>query len=75
MNEPQPELVGEVCAPNLDVVAKVPTEGEKTSKDPKHVKKEGAAKRGATEKASDDYCLERFKKNMRHSRSSKIKIA
>jgi hypothetical protein len=29
----------------------------------------------ATERASDDYCLERFKKNMRFSRSSKIKIA
>ena len=28
-----------------------------------------------TDKASDDYCLERFKKNMRFSRSSKIKIA
>jgi hypothetical protein len=28
-----------------------------------------------TEKASDDYCLERFKKNMRRNRSSKIKIA
>lgn len=26
------------------------------------------------EKASDDYCLERFKKNMRFSRNSKIKI-
>ena len=29
----------------------------------------------ATEKASDDYCLERFKKNMRFNRNSKIKIA
>lgn len=29
----------------------------------------------STEKASDDYCLERFKKNMRRNRSSKIKIA
>lgn len=28
-----------------------------------------------TERASDDYCLERFKKNMKFSRSSKIKIA
>jgi hypothetical protein len=28
-----------------------------------------------TEKASDDYCLERFKKNMRFNRNSKIKIA
>lgn len=27
------------------------------------------------ERASDDYCLERFKKNMKFSRSSKIKIA
>jgi hypothetical protein len=27
------------------------------------------------EKASDDYCLERFKKNMRHGRNSRIKIA
>lgn len=27
------------------------------------------------ERASDDYCLERFKKNMRFSRSTKIKIA
>lgn len=26
------------------------------------------------DKASDDYCLERFKKNMRHNRNSKIKI-
>lgn len=30
---------------------------------------------GVVERASDDYCLERFKKNMRFSRSSKIKIA
>ena len=29
----------------------------------------------AVEKATDDYCLERFKKNMRHGRHSKIKIA
>jgi hypothetical protein len=28
-----------------------------------------------SEKASDDYCLERFKKSMRHSRNSRIKIA
>ena len=28
-----------------------------------------------TERASDDYCLERFKKNMRFNRNSKIKIA
>lgn len=28
-----------------------------------------------TERASDDYCLERFRKNMKFSRSSKIKIA
>lgn len=27
-----------------------------------------------TERASDDYCLERFKKNMKFSRGSKIKI-
>ncbi len=30
---------------------------------------------GVVERASDDYCLERFKKNMRFSRNSKIKIA
>ena len=29
---------------------------------------------GTMEKATDDYCLERFKKNMRFSRNSKIKI-
>ncbi len=28
-----------------------------------------------TERATDDYCLERFRKNMRFSRTSKIKIA
>lgn len=28
-----------------------------------------------TERASDDYCLERFRKNMKFSRTSKIKIA
>lgn len=28
-----------------------------------------------TERASDDFCLERFKKNMKFSRSSKIRIA
>lgn len=32
-------------------------------------------KNSNVERASDDYCLERFKKNMRFSRNSKIKIA
>jgi hypothetical protein len=35
----------------------------------------GASGSGVVERASDDYCLERFKKNMRFSRNSKIKIA
>ena len=33
------------------------------------------AKRLTNNRASDDFCLERFKKNMRFSRNSKIKIA
>ena len=34
-----------------------------------------AHKRQTTEKATDDYCLERFKKNMRHGKGTKIRIA
>lgn len=34
-----------------------------------------SGQQGPIERASDDYCLERFKKNMKFSRSSKIKIA
>lgn len=35
----------------------------------------GHKRQQPVERATDDYCLERFKKNMRHGRSSKIKIA
>lgn len=89
MNEEHnnPESMGQVCAANVDVVAKVPEEAGKdgevvdVNKEVVEEKKDEAGskkssgKRTATEKASDDYCLDRFKKNMRHSRSSKIKVA
>lgn len=43
-----------------------------------HGKKRDTIKKSkseTTEKASDDYCLEKFKKNMKHNRGNKIKIA
>ncbi len=87
MNEEMNESMSAVCG-NSDVVTNKPVDlpNEKPTvveAVPKGVEKtettsekKKSGKRGAvTEKASDDYCLERFKKNMRHSRSSKIKIA
>lgn len=90
MNEEVNESMSVVCASNVDVVAKAPVDASSAEKGEAESATEGvkvevkasgdrkkSGKRGAggTEKASDDYCLERFKKNMRHSRSSKIKIA
>ncbi len=89
MNEEANESMSVVCASSADVVAKAPVDTSADKADVVAVvegvkvtagvsgEKKKSGKRGAsgTEKASDDYCLERFKKNMRHSRSSKIKIA
>lgn len=47
--------------------------GSKSSKKPHADSKK--SKNEPTEKASDDYCLERFKKNMKFNRGNKIKIA
>jgi hypothetical protein len=44
----------------------------------KHDDKDGDDKKkgdGPVEKSTDDYCLEKFKKNMRQSRNSRIRIA
>lgn len=45
------------------------------SSKPNEQNRNQAHKRPTTEKATDDYCLERFKKNMRHGKGSKIRIA
>lgn len=76
MNEeaPENESLGKMCAPGVDI-SKLQTGAAATSTAKETDPAKKPQKRAPTEKASDDYCLERFKKNMRHSRSSKIKIA
>lgn len=72
MGEDAPKSVSETG----DVEAGTSTKNDSTSDKPEQVKKPQKRHNNATEKASDDYCLERFKKNMRNNnKNSKIKIA
>lgn len=71
--------INQICDANSksdskDEIAK-PTTSEQAKDDIKKPHQSNKRANNGTEKASDDYCLERFKKNMRFSRSTKIKIA
>ena len=76
--QPAPEEIIEVLekkiASDADPTAEELSAGGQQSSGNKP-RSSGGHKRQAVERATDDYCLERFKKNMRHGRSSKIKIA
>lgn len=62
---------------NVEATTSKDTSGSSTSLKPGEQAKKPQKRAGnSTEKASDDFCLERFKKNMRNNnKNSKIKIA
>lgn len=82
MNEKEPEVgvvsetkpEGDVnIAPPTDPVVVEAATSQAVAPAKKH-KRHHTRTNQTNEKASDEYCLERFKKNMRFNRSSKIKI-